>query len=137
MSGAAASAVPQSRRQRGRQVVAHESDATVPVIDVALDTLLPCNPRATAARTLRFASSEHDVIINVTRAGQTVGLSIDVTPVGVVSIDVRPLHGHVRRLRADVAGHSHCADVPFGPVSLLVHWPMSAGGPVRTVWTLL
>ena len=112
-------------------------DISIPVIDITHDTLMPCDPDAKRVRTLNFSSREHEIVINVTDESTTVSLSIDVTPRGSLAIDVRPLHGASRRVWSDADGHSSCTAVPLGPMSLVVHWPPSAGGPARTAWAQL
>lgn len=88
-----------------------------------------------AARLLRFTTANHTVTVSVTTKTQSVALAIAVTPAEAVDIDVRPLQGEVRHVHANHRGTAACDSVARGPISLLIHWPWSAGGPVRTSWT--
>lgn len=110
-------------------------EPAIPVADLALDTLLPRATTPWAPRLLRFTTGRRSITVIATPHGRSVSLAITVSPSGVVPIDVRPLHGIVRRVTTDLQGAAHCRSVPPGPVSLLIVWPTSAGGCVRTAWT--
>lgn len=110
-------------------------EPAVPVADLALDTLLPRPTEPWAPRLLRFAADRRTITVIATPGARSVGLTITVTPPGVVPIVVRPLRGIVRRVTADPHGVARCRSVPPGPVSLLILWPASSGGSVRTAWT--
>jgi hypothetical protein len=84
---------------------------------------------------LRFTAGERSVVVVVTSHPRTVSLTMTLAPPASVGIDVRPLHGVVRRVWSDEGGTAECRSLPPGPMSLLVHWPMPVGGPVRTPWT--
>lgn len=107
----------------------------VPVARLDLDTLMPQSADADVPRLLRFTTSRHTVVLTATSRPRAVTLAISVSPPGVVGIDVRPLHGSVRRVWTDARGVASCRSVPPGPVSLLVRWTAAQGGPIRTAWT--
>jgi len=110
----------------------HEFD--VPVAHLELDTTTDERGEV-RQRLLRFSTASHTVDVTVTPKPRTATLSITVTPAGAVGIEVHPLHGAVRHLRADAGGIATCHAVPPGPLSIVVLWPHSQGGAVRTAWT--
>lgn len=111
------------------------NEPDVPVAQLDLDTLMLHSTDPETPRLLRFSTSSRTVNISVVTKPRSVTLLITVAPPGEVGIDVRPLHGLTRHVSTDDRGAATCKSVPFGPLSLLVHWPHSRGGSVRTAWT--
>jgi hypothetical protein len=111
----------------------HEPD--VPIAHLDLDTLMLRTSDPETPRLLRFSSSSRTVNICVVSKPRSVTLLITVAPPGKVGIDVRPLRGVTRHISTDDRGTATCRSVPLGPLSLLVRWPPSRGGSVRTAWT--
>jgi len=112
----------------------HEFD--VPVAHLELDTTVDL-PDGERRRLLRFSTASHAVEVTVIPKPRTSTLTVAVTPAGAVGIEVHPLHGIVRHLHADTGGVATCRSVPPGPLSIVVLWPASQGGAVRTAWTQL
>lgn len=110
----------------------HEFD--IPVAHLELDTTID-GPGDVRRRLLRFSAGSHAVEVTVTPKPRTATLTVTVTPPGTVAIEVHPLHGAVRQLRADATGVATCHAVPSGPLSIVVLWPHSQGGSIRTAWT--
>lgn len=110
-------------------------EPSVRVAHLEMDTLLPQSQDPGTPRLLRFRADRQLVLMTVTERSHSVTLAIALTPRRRVRIEVRPLHGNVRHVWADARGIAECRAVPHGPVSLLVHWPETADGPLRTAWT--
>lgn len=110
-------------------------EPSIRVAHLDLDTLLPRPHDSRTPRKLRFATDSRAVLLTVVSHPRTISISIGVTPPTVVGVDIRPLHGVVRRVWTDEQGRAECRSLPPGPISLLVQWPASEGGAVRTAWT--
>jgi hypothetical protein len=106
----------------------------IPVADLAVDSLMASPQPLSEVRTLRFATTTRAVTVEVTNESEHVSLAIRLWPPAHVSVEVRPAHGTVQRVWSDGRGSAFCDAVPPGPLSLLVHWPPAAGGPLRTAW---
>ena len=109
----------------------------VEVADLKLDSLMTRTELASGARVLRFAGSSRSVTVVVSQHEETVALALTIAPAAHVAVEVRPLHGAVQELWCTPEGQATCSAVLTGPLSLLVHWPPSMGGPMRTAWVLV
>jgi len=109
----------------------------VAVADLQLDSLMTRAELTSGARILRFASVDRYITVVVMAHGQTVSLTVTISPPAPVPVDVRPLHGALQKVRCSPEGEASCSGVPTGPLSLLVHWPSEAGGAVSTAWVLV
>ena len=127
---------PEWARQAGLAAF-ERREPDVEVADLLLDSLMTRAELASGARILRFASRDRSVTVVVTPHGQTVALALTIVPAGPVCVDVRPLHGAVQQLWCTAEGQGACSAVPTGPLSLLVRWPATAGGLLRTAWVLV
>ena len=106
----------------------------IPVADLTVDSLMTSPHPSSGVRTLRFVTSQRSVTVEVTNEPECVSLAIRLWPQTTVAIEVRPVHGTVQHVWSDSRGNAFCDAVPPGPLSLLVRWPGTAGGPLRTAW---
>jgi hypothetical protein len=124
--------VPEWVRMLGHSMFDHR-DASIAVADLASDSLVDGDASADV-RVVRFAHDGRAVTLSITRGHSTVALGVEVTPPDAVLVELRPLHGSARQDHTDGTGVATYDSVPTGALSVLVHWPDEAGGPVRTAW---
>lgn len=124
--------VPDWVRLAGLAAFDHR-EPSVRVADLEFDSLMTRLEPASGTRVLRFATAGERVTMQVTPQGDKVSLALSLAPPSAVSLDIRPVHGKVQEVSSDARGHATCPDVPAGPLSVLVHWPLPIG-PVRTAW---
>lgn len=125
--------IPEWVRVVGRAAFDRREPA-VRVADLSFDSLMARVDAPANVRLLRFGSMDNSVVVQAAKDDGGVTISITIRPATSVGIDVRPLHGRSQRVWSDDSGCATCRSVAHGPLSLLVHWPTSAGGPVRTAW---